>query len=137
MKGRWSVSRTSTARLLGSRLLDSLRAITLVGLTACAVGGSSSAESFPRELVGRWVRQLDSGSWGDTLEFRPDGTVGGSATNRVPPSARWGVKTAVGGMPMFCAGDAKESSCQTYTTSGDRLIVDNGPSGKTTYRRVP
>jgi hypothetical protein len=105
-------------------------------IIACGQRSGAPVDSHPTELTGRWVRQLDNGVWRDTIDFRPDGHVGGSLDNAVPPSARWGVSTR-NGMRVFCARDSVESSCQSYHIAGDILTLSGGPSQVTTYRRVP
>ena len=105
-------------------------------LTACSQRAEQAAViSHPTEFVGRWVRQRDDKSWGDTLDLRSDGSVGGSSHNPVPASAKWGVKqTALAS--EFCAVDAKEGSCQTFQFVDSLLVVGGGPNGKSIFRRV-
>ena len=110
-------------------------AILTAAITACGSGGSTPSESHPAKLVGRWARQIDKEVWSDTIDFRPNGTVGGTKGNPVPASARWGVRIR-NGMRVFCAEDSRESSCQSYQVTGDTLALGGGPSSTTLYRRV-
>lgn len=105
-------------------------------IVACGQRGSAPVESHPTEVTGRWVRQLDDGVWRDTIDFLPDGRVGGSVDNPVPLNARWAVRTR-NGMKVFCAGDSVESSCQSYHIVDNILTLTGGPSQATMYRRVP
>lgn len=105
-------------------------------IVACGKRSSALVESRPAEVAGRWVRQLDNGDWRDTIDFRPDGTVGDSIGSPVPTSARWSVQTR-NGMRVFCAGDSVESSCQSYHTADNILTLGGISSPATRYRRVP
>jgi hypothetical protein len=91
--------------------------------------------SYPSEIVGRWARRLPDGSWGDTLEFRADGSVGGSSTNPVPASGHWLVKTS-GGVSMFCAADSDNGSCHPYRGTDSTLVLEGNGGPATEFRRV-
>jgi|SRR6185312_11979974 len=104
---------------------------------ACQRPPTKAVYTHPTELVGRWVRLHADGTWGDTLEYLADGAVHGSVGNPVPPSARWAVKSNAVTGPQFCAGDSSDAYCQTYHLAGDRMVLDGGPSGNTTFRHVP
>ena len=117
-------------------MLHSAVALNVATILACGSRGGRSVESHPVAIAGRWVRQQEAGTPGDTIDFRTDGTVGGSTGNPVPPSARWGV-TVRNGREVFCARDSVESSCQTYRLHGNALMLGGGPSQTTTYHRVP
>jgi len=120
--------------------------LTLVVLVmACRVTKSDSVSAadstlggalqHPTMLAGRWVRLREDKTWGDTLGYQADGRVVGSAGHAVPESARWGVRA--GPPEQTCFGDAREGGmCRTFELRGDTLLVDNGPSAPTVYRRV-
>jgi hypothetical protein len=114
------------------------RAIVLA--VACCVlacsGRPQDAKLYPASLIGRWERQLSDKIWGDTLELRANGTVGGVASNPIPTTARWYVKRNALGGETFCATDKDGSSCRSFEVSGDLLIVHGGPARPTTFRRV-
>jgi len=106
-------------------------------LLACQQNDDAAIDAQRATLIGRWARQLADGSWGDTLELHPDGSVTGSVDNHVPPEAHWTVKQGALHAKLFCAGDAKESYCQSYRFVGHNLLIlDDGPLGQTNYRRV-
>jgi hypothetical protein len=110
----------------------------VVLVTACSLACGDPgyvAQSYPGALVGRWVRQDDSGAWVDTLEFRANGTVSGSTNFRVPANARWVVKRRSNGASRFCASDSTGSSCHPYVAT-DSLLTLVDPDGKVTFRRV-
>jgi hypothetical protein len=104
-------------------------------------GGPASLEeglsgaSHPSSFVGRWVRWRDDRTWGDTLDFRADGSVSGSNGLGLPPTARWWVRD--NDVPQYCAGDEQSGGyCRTYRMKGDTLLLDGGPGGNTLFRRV-
>lgn len=89
----------------------------------------------PRAFVGRWVRLLPNGMWGDTLDYLPNGRVLGSAGHTVPANARWGVRVGPLG-DQFCAADSAGAYCQSSRTYDTLMILEGGPNGNTTFRRV-
>jgi hypothetical protein len=109
----------------------------LVATIGCGDPSGRVIQSHPKEFVGRWARRLDKGVWGDTLELRDDGTVRGSATNRVPASARWSMQTNSLGMKALCMSDSAVRSCQPFRFYDSLLILNSGPQGETYFRRTP
>jgi hypothetical protein len=109
---------------------------TLLLLVAAACADSARDSAHPAELVGRWVRLRPDRSWGDTMEFRPDGSLLGSAGYPVPPTLRWEVKRSAGGVRQYCAAQGENGFCRDYHISGDTLEMLGGPQGNTTFRRV-
>jgi hypothetical protein len=119
--------------MFGSRFGNLLR-IVLVGVSlACRV---EPPRSNPSEFVGRWERQIDPETWGDTLDFRADGTVRGVESNPVPASARWYVSQNTSGGRTFCVGDDKVSSCKSFEMSNGILTVSGGPNQPSVFRRI-
>ena len=124
-----------TGRRLTVRWLAAAAAALLVaGAAACADASGDSAH--PAELVGRWVRLRPDRTWGDTMEFRPDGTLLGSAGYPVPPTLHWQVKKNADGVRQYCAAQGENGFCRDYHVSGDTLEMVGGPQGNTTFRRV-
>ena len=128
-------------RLVG--ICIALAATVFVG--ACSVnverGGPDTGvaagqhDTHPPALIGRWVRLRDDRTWGDTLAFQGDGSVGGSRGHNVPPGSTWSVRE--GDVSQFCARDPREGGyCRTFQLSGDTLFLDNGPNPRTVFRRV-
>jgi hypothetical protein len=122
------------------RAHDSRRMVWLV--LAAAVLAScrrdrpeTEVRSHPKELVGQWLRRIDSTFAPDTLDFRGDGAVAGVPPSQGAVGAYWYVKTQIG-VALLCVGDAKEGACRTYEVNGDWLVLDEGPYGKTRFRRV-
>lgn len=111
--------------------------LTLVAvlLTGCADAVEGSA-AHPANLVGRWVRWREDQTWGDTMEFRPNGSIGGSAGYPVPPNLRWEVKRAANGDMQYCALQIDAGFCRNYRLTGDTLFMFGGPRGDTKFRRV-
>jgi hypothetical protein len=109
-------------------------ALLLAGAVACTDAAGDSAH--PPELVGRWVRLRPDRSWGDTMEFRPDGSLLGSAGYPVPPTLRWQVKPNAEGVKQYCAAQGENGFCRDYHITGDTLEMLGGPQGNTTFRRV-
>ena len=69
------------------------------------------------ELAGRWVRQLENGSWGDTLDLRTDGSVAGSVSEPLRQPVRWSVRTGVAGLVSLAwltvlKGGAERFACE-------------------------
>jgi hypothetical protein len=119
-------------------------AAAFAGATACSASheearpvSEASAWEHPAELVGRWVRLRADSSWGDTLEYLPNGQVRGSAGHAVPPGARWGTRAGPLKSREFCAGDEQNAYCQTYRLAGSIMILGGGPPGPTYFRRAP
>jgi hypothetical protein len=92
--------------------------------------------AHPTAFVGHWVRLREDGTWGDTMEFRPDGSTRGSAGYPVPPSLRWEIKRDAKGVAQYCAAESVSGFCRNYRLSGDTLEMFGGPRGNTTFRRV-
>ena len=109
--------------------------IACLAVIACADRAGDNAH--PSELVGRWVRMRPDRSWGDTMEFRPDGRLVGSTGYPVPPTLQWEVKRSTDGVLQYCAAQGENGFCRTYHLSGDTLEMVGGPQGNTTFRRVP
>lgn len=111
--------------------------LTLVAvlLTGCADAVEGSA-AHPANLVGRWVRWREDQTWGDTMEFRPNGSIGGSAGYPVPPNLRWEVKRAANGDMQYCALQIDAGFCRNYRLTRDTLFMFGGPRGDTKFRRV-
>ncbi|MFL5560624.1 MAG: hypothetical protein ACJ79K_04030 [Gemmatimonadaceae bacterium] len=114
------------------RCLGALAA--MLAMSACADSAGSSAH--PAELVGRWVRLRADHTWGDTMDFRPDGALLGSTGYPVPPRLRWEVKRSADGVLQYCAAQEENGFCRSYHISGDTLEMIGGPQGNTTFRRV-
>lgn len=115
-----------------------MRYATLVialSITACADGVQSNSP-HPSNLVGRWVRLREDQTWGDTMEFKPDGSMRGSSTYPIPPTLSWEIKRDAGGTAQYCATQAGTGFCRNYKLSGDTLYMFGGPRGNTTFRRV-
>jgi len=110
-------------------------AIALI-IAMCTACMDSPQRSHPAALVGRWVRQVNSATWRDTLLFGADGGVRGSSTNPVPGDAQWAVEVRDTGH-WFCAFDSRVSSCKPYRIYGDSLVLDEGDRQQTIFRRVP
>jgi hypothetical protein len=104
-------------------------------LIACSDTAQGSA-AHPANLVGRWVRWREDQTWGDTMEFRPDGTLRGSTGYPIPPTLTWEVKRAANGDMQYCASQANTGFCRNYHFSGDTLFMVGGPRGDTKFRRV-
>lgn len=123
-------------RLRISPLLASVVILAAAAVVACGVRDKGGVlDSHPGEFVGRWVQHLPDSSWGDTLELMADGSVRGSASNRVPPSARWGISMR-NGIRVFCAVDSKESSCESFRLGNGLLVVGDRLQGQYTYRQI-
>lgn len=115
-----------------------LLSCVLTSLAACqrAPETAKAPLTQPASLVGRWVRLRDDGTWGDTLDYRPDGRVLGSQGHEVPPSARWGVRPGPLGSQELCAADATVAYCQTFRFVADTMLLGGGPRGPTRFRRA-
>lgn len=115
------------------RVVTSLALLALVTIVGC----QSNSGPHPSKLTGRWVRLKRDSTWGDTMEFRSDGSMRGSMGYPVPPNLKWEVKRDEKAPPQFCATVTGEGGfCRPYTLSGDRLEMIGGPDGKTVFRRV-
>ena len=109
--------------------------IVALGVAACS-GSSQSNPAHPENLTGRWVRLREDKTWGDTMEFRPDGSMRGSAGYPIPPTLTWEVKRDSSGAQQYCAMQGTIGFCRIYRLSGDTLQMFGGPRGNTTFRRV-
>lgn len=111
-----------------------------VWLAALALAGcADSAQhdpAHPDNLAGRWLRLRPDGTWGDTMEFRPDGGLVGSQGYPVPPSLHWEVKAGPDGALQYCAAQGSNGFCRNFRLVGDTLEMLGGPQGNTTFRRV-
>lgn len=105
-------------------------------MAACADSSGQDASPHPANLTGRWVRLKEDQSWGDTMEFAPDGKLHGSVGYPVPPSLTWEVKRDSSGTAQYCAMQGSEGFCRTYRLSGDTLEMIGGARGNTLFRRV-
>jgi hypothetical protein len=123
-----------TTAAAGPRILSEMLALftILAGVVSCSAPDARPKPSA--EIAGRWVVLLPDGSSGDTLDLRPDGTVGGSST--LPASAKWGVKLGAFGRQELCAGDSTNAVCHPFRLNGATMEQDGGPRGTTTFRRV-
>ena len=110
--------------------------VAILILGTCDSRGPSKINPRPPELVGRWVRDVPDLNSGDTIELRSDGSIVGVVRGK-PQPAQWIVKQGPAALLMFCASASDGSSCRTYTISGDRLVLDGGPTGKTVFHRLP
>ena len=114
----------------------------LAALAACADSVDEWATPHPSAFVGRWVRLREDGTWGDTMEFRPDGSVRGSTGYNVPPALQWEVtrdsSTAAGAAePRFCARVGQMGGfCRPFRVQADEFELIGGPGGNTRFRRV-
>ena len=107
----------------------------LIAATACA-DSSRGDGAHPADLTGRWLRLRQDGSWGDTMQFNPDGTLGGSTGYPVPLTLRWEVKRDAHGAAQYCAMQGNDGFCRDFRLRGDTLEMFGGPQGNTTFRRV-
>jgi hypothetical protein len=105
-------------------------------VAACGIGSRRADPAHPSELTGRWVRLRPDSTWGDTMEFRSDGTMGGSVGYPVPPGLRWVVKPNEPGGPQFCASVGSDGFCRPYHLRNDELEMIGGPQVRTLFRRV-
>ena len=105
-------------------------------IVAVACADRASDDSHPAELVGRWVRLRADQSWGDTMEFRPDGKLLGSTGYPVPARLEWQVKRNADGVLEYCAAEGGNGFCRAYHLDGDTLDMIGGPQGNTIFRRV-
>jgi hypothetical protein len=112
----------------------SVATVLIVLITACTRSADNSPH--PANLLGRWVRLREDQSWGDTMEFKPDGSLGGSAGYKIPPTLRWEIKRDANGKAQYCATQVDMGFCRDYRLSGDTLEMLGGPRGKTVFRRV-
>jgi hypothetical protein len=110
-------------------------AFVLTGIIACTTSADANSP-HPTNLLGRWVRLRENQSWGDTMEFRPDGSMRGSAGYVIPPTLHWEIKRDARGTAQYCATQADIGFCRNYRLSGDTLEMFGGPRGNTIFRRV-
>ena len=109
--------------------------IAVLATLGCADSARGDA-AHPDYLTGRWLRLRPDGTWGDTMDFRPDGALLGSAGYPVPPTLRWEVKPDAKGTPQYCAAQGPNGFCRSFRIAGDTLEMIGGPQGNTTFRRV-
>jgi hypothetical protein len=107
----------------------------VAAVAACRGAADRAPVAHPTALTGRWVRLKEDGTWGDTMDFLPDGTVRGSADHPVPTSLRWTVERDSTG-EQFCARDESGGFCRPYHLKDGQLELIGGPSGHTVFRRV-
>ena len=112
----------------------SVATVLIVLITACTRSADNSPH--PANLLGRWVRLREDQSWGDTMEFKSDGSLGGSTGYKIPPTLRWEIKRDANGKAQYCATQTDMGFCRDYRLSGDTLEMLGGPRGKTIFRRV-
>jgi hypothetical protein len=114
------------------------RVIVLAVVLICAAcrPDAPSRGDHPATLVGTWERQHADGTWGDALEFLPDGKVAGTASHPVPSSAYWSVHHDTPGGETLCVGDDRNASCRPFSLTNETLTLRGGPSPPTTFRRV-
>ena len=108
-----------------------------VGTAACGDRQEEDSGPHPAALAGRWVRLREGGTWGDTMEFRPDGTVRGSAGYAVPTGLKWEVTRDSATGPRFCVAVSGSGFCRPYRLADGELEMIGGPNGNTRFRRVP
>ncbi len=107
----------------------------MLAATACADSGRETSP-HPANLTGRWVRLKQDHTWGDTMEFMPDGAIHGSATYPVPSNLRWEIRYDSVAGPQYCALQIDAGFCRPYHLQGDTLRMIGGPQGDTQFRRV-
>ena len=139
MMSRRDVTRSRAYMLRTLKMCASCaRSFAIAALLSFCTGSEKegTTSSNPTALVGRWVRLREEGVWGDTLLFRADGKVAGSAGHPVPASARWVVRESPLGTRELCVGDSAVGSCQSFRIAGDTLVSGGGPQGPTRFRRI-
>jgi hypothetical protein len=104
-------------------------------IAGCADSAQGDA-AHPANLTGRWLRLREDGTWGDTMQFKPDGSLAGSTGYPIPPTLRWEVKRDAKGTAQYCAAQGNDGFCRDYRISGDTLVMIGGSHGSTTFRRV-
>jgi hypothetical protein len=109
--------------------------LAVCGLAACG-DSLRPRDPHPADLAGRWVRLREDGTWGDTMEFRRDGSMGGSAGYPVPAGLHWEVQYDSTGAAQFCAAVSNGGFCRPYRLAKGRLELIGGPRGSTVFRRV-
>jgi hypothetical protein len=107
-----------------------------IGIAACGRISHRSPVTHPAELTGRWVRLRKDGTWGDTMVFRADGSVRGSAGYVVPAGLRWRVNPDTTGGRVFCAEVYGTGFCRPYRLRAGTLELVGGPQGTTVFRRA-
>ena len=117
------------------RLMRYTAFVIALAVIACS-GSAQSNPAHPETFVGRWVRLREDKTWGDTMEFMPDGSMRGSTGYPIPPTLQWEVKRDASGTPQYCAMQANIGFCRNYRFSGDTLEMFGGPRGNTIFRRV-
>src|SRR6476469_6301245 len=125
-------------RLVGIRIALAATAL----MSACTVrrerGGPDTGlaagqrDTHPSEFIGQWVRLRADRTWGDTLDFRADGSMGGSQGHAVPPGSTGSIRQ--GDVSQFSALEPREGGyCQTFQLQGDTLRLDSGPNPQTVF----
>lgn len=118
-----------------TRIARLSRMALLTGLLASACRRPDATVSQPAELSGRWARFLPDQTWGDTIEFRTDGSVVEVAHAAGPDSLRWSVVRSRAGDEALCLGVPPKPTCRPYRFEGDTLIIGRLPA-QTYYRRA-
>lgn len=116
-----------------SRIL--LLTVVIASGSGCTPPRDDREIGQPPGFVGSWVRQRSDGTWGDTLELTATGTVRGSTGWRVPPDAKWGVRSRAG-VDVFCFFDARDFSCKSFNANDSVLTLRGARSEPTVYKRV-
>ena len=133
----FAARRTALSRTGGATLAVAIAyAIGAAALTSCAGGSQGESSAHPAKLTGRWVRLKEDQTWGDTMEFAPDGKLHGSAGYPVPSSLKWEVKRDSTGTEEYCAKQGPMGFCRKYRLSGDTLELLGAARGSTLFRRV-
>jgi hypothetical protein len=109
--------------------------VAILLLTGCA-DSAQDKSPHPKNLVGQWVRLRLDQTWGDTMQFMPDGALRGSAGYPTPPNLTWEVRHYETGKSQYCALQASVGFCRDFRLAGDTLYMFGGPQGNTTFRRV-
>jgi hypothetical protein len=112
-----------------------LASLLLLAAAACSVHRDPA---HPRDLTGRWVRLREDSTWGDTMDFRTDGALTGSAGYAVSKVLTWRVQPDPNGGPLqYCASLANVTGfCRAFRLHGDTLELLGGTRGPTFFRRV-
>lgn len=107
----------------------------MLAITACSMNRDPA---HPRNLTGHWVRLREDRTWGDTMEFRADGSLAGSAGYDVPKILTWRIeRDPNGGASHYCTSFGKVPGfCRAYRLNGDTLELLGGTQGTTFFRRV-
>ena len=116
-------------------LKSCLALLSIIVSTACS---GHHDPAHPRDLTGRWVRLRDDHTWGDTMEFRADGSLAGSTGYSIPKVLTWRIERAPNGGPArYCTKfGTVDGFCREYRLNGDTLELLGGTHGSTFFRRV-